>query len=64
MHNNFHQRKKLKALLAMMTDEQKEMDKMKRKDKEKIKKTGDLLKNVYQQIQNLVQFRIFSLFEF
>ena len=45
----------------MMTEEHKEIDKKKIKDKEKIKKMEDLLKRTRQQIHTLVKLRNFIL---
>ena len=46
-------------LLATMTDDYKDIDKKKIKDKEKIKKMEDLLKKVQEKIGYLVTFMMF-----
>ena len=48
------QRKKLKDVIEEMTEENKQIDKLKIKDKEKIKKLEGLLQRVHQQVEPLV----------
>ena len=48
------QREKLKKVIGEMTEENKQIDKSKIKDEEKIKKLGGILQKVHQQIETLV----------